>query len=149
MDANELKEWNKIRSRELKEKFLKSQKILFTNYGHREFEVMDFILAEEMLNKYSFEELEEEVLADVELERGNKQNGCLIALVVLQKANGDKTQAGKILQDMRNVMIAYYDYQIEIEEIRSKALRKLDTELEKSKKEKTYDHTEVWKMLDV
>ena len=28
MDANELKEWNKIRSRELKEKFLKSQKIL-------------------------------------------------------------------------------------------------------------------------
>lgn len=26
MDANELKEWNKIRSRELKEKFLKSQK---------------------------------------------------------------------------------------------------------------------------
>ena len=149
MDANELKEWNKIRSRELKEKFLKSKKILFTNYGHREFEVMDFTLAEEMLNKYSFEELEEEVLADVELERGNKQNGCLIALDVLQKANGDKTQAGKILQDMRNVMIAYYDYQIEIEEIRSKALRKLDTELEKSKKEKTYDHTEVWKMLDV
>ena len=149
MDANELKEWNKIRSRELKEKFLKSQKILFTNFGHREFEVMDFTLAEEMLNKYSFEELEEEVLADVELERGNKQNGCLIALVVLQKANGDKTQAGKILQDMRNVMIAYYDYQIEIEEIRSKALRKLDIELEKSKKEKTYDHTEVWKMLDV
>ncbi len=46
-------------------------------------------------------------------------------------------------------MIAYYDYQIEIEEIRSKALRKLDIELEKSKKEKTYDHTEVWKMLDV
>lgn len=27
MDANELKEWNKIRSRELKEKFLTSQKI--------------------------------------------------------------------------------------------------------------------------
>ena len=114
MDANELKEWNKIRSRELKEKFLKSQKILFTNYGHREFEVMDFTLAEEMLNKYSFEELEEEVLADVELERGNKQNGCLIALDVLQKADGDKTQAGKILHEMRNAMIAYYDYQIEI-----------------------------------
>ena len=53
MDANELKEWNKIRSRELKEKFLKSQKILLTDYGHREFEVMDFTLAEEMLNKYS------------------------------------------------------------------------------------------------
>lgn len=132
MDANELKEWNKIRSRELKEKFLKSQKILSTDYSHREFEVMDFTLAEEMLNKYSLEELEGEVLADVELERGNKQNGCLIALDVLHKADGDKTQAGKVLRDMRNAMIAYYDYQIEIEQIRSKALRKLDIELERS-----------------
>lgn len=132
MDANELKEWNKIRSRELKEKFLKSQKILSTDYSHREFEVMDFTLAEEMLNKYSLEELEGEVLADVELERGNKQNGCLIALDALQKADGDKTQAGKVLRDMRNAMIAYYDYHIEIEQIRSKALRKLDIELERS-----------------
>ena len=132
MDANELKEWNKIRSRELKEKFLKSQKILFTDYGHREFEVMDFTLAEEMVNKYSLEELEEEVLADVELERGNKQNGYLIALNVLQKADGDKMQAGRILHDIRNAMIAYYDYQIEIEKLRSKALRKLDVELENS-----------------
>lgn len=132
MDANELKEWNKIRSRELKEKFLKSQKILSTDYSHREFEVMDFTLAEEMLNKYSLEELEGEVLADVELERDNKQNGCLIALDVLQKADGDKTQVGKVLRDMRNAMIAYYDYQIEIEQIRSKALRKLDIELERS-----------------
>lgn len=132
MDANELKEWNKIRSKELKEKFLKSQKILFTDYGNREFEVMDFTLAEEMLNKYSLEELEEEVLADVELERGNKQNGCLIALYVLQKADGDKTQADMILHEIRNTMIAYYDYQIEIEQIRSKALQKLDVELERS-----------------
>lgn len=132
MDANELKEWNKIRSRELKEKFLKSQKILLTDYSHREFEVMDFTLAEEMLNKYSLEELEGEVLADVELERGNKPSGCLIALDVLQKADGDKTQAGMILHDMRNAMIAYYDYHIEIEQIRSKALRKLDIELERS-----------------
>lgn len=132
MDANVLKEWNKIRSRELKEKFLKSQKILSTDYSHREFEVMDFTLAEEMLNKYSLKELEGEVLADVELEKGNKQNGCLIALDVLQKADGDKTQAGKVLRDMRNAMIAYYDYQIEIEQIRSKALRKLDIELERS-----------------
>lgn len=68
----------------------------------------------------------------MELERGNKQNGCLIALDVLQKADGDKTQAGKVLRDMRNAMIAYYDYQIEIEQIRSKALRKLDIELERS-----------------
>ena len=132
MDTNELKEWNKIKSRELKEKFLKSQKILLTDYGHREFEVMDFTLAEEMLNKYSLEELEEEVLADVELERGNKQNGCLIALNVLQKADGDKAQADIILHEIRNTMIAYYDYQIEIEQIRSKALRKLDIELERS-----------------
>lgn len=130
MDANELKEWNKIRSRELKEKFLKSQKILSTDYSHREFEVMDFTLAEEMLNKYSLEELEGEVLADVELERGNKQNGCLIALDVLQKADGDKTEAGKILNEIKNAVVAYYDYQIEIEKIRSKALRKLDNELE-------------------
>ena len=93
---------------------------------------MDFTLAEEMLNKYSLEELEEEVLADVELERGNKQNGCLIALNVLQKADGDKVQADMILHEIRNTMIAYYDYQIEIEQIRSKALRKLDIELESS-----------------
>lgn len=71
-------------------------------------------------------------VADVELERGNKQNGCVIALNVLQKADGDKIQAGMILHDIRNTMIAYYDYQIEIEKIRSKALRKLDIELERS-----------------
>ena len=65
MDANELKEWNKIRSRELKEKFLTSQKNLYTNYGHRELEVMDFTVAGEMLNKYSLDELEKEVLAEV------------------------------------------------------------------------------------
>ena len=132
MDVNELKEWNKIRSRELKEKFLTSQKILYTNYGHRELEVMDFTVAEEMLNKYSLDELEKEVLADVELERGNKPSGCLIALDVLQKADGDKAQADIILHEIRNTMIAYYDYQIEIEQIRSKALRKLDIELERS-----------------
>lgn len=132
MDANELKEWNKIRSRELKEKFLTSQKILYTNYGHRELEVMDFTVAEEMLNKYSLDELEKEILADVELERGNKQSGCLIALDVLQKADGDKTEAGKILQEIKNAVIAYYAYQIEIEKIRSQALRKLDVELENS-----------------
>lgn len=109
MDANELKEWNKIRSRELKEKFLTSQKNLYTNYGHRELEVMDFTVAGEMLNKYSLDELEKEVLADVELERGNKQSGCLIALNVLQKADGDKTEAGKILNEIKNAVIAYYD----------------------------------------
>ena len=130
MDANELKEWNKIRSRELKEKFLTSQKNLYTNYGHRELEVMDFTVAGEMLNKYSLDELEKEVLADVELERGNKQSGCLIALNVLQKADGDKTEAGKILNEIKNAVIAYYDYQIEIEKIRSIALRKLDIESE-------------------
>ena len=34
MDANELKEWNKIRSRELKEKFLKSQNIIETHRNY-------------------------------------------------------------------------------------------------------------------
>lgn len=68
----------------------------------------------------------------MELERGNKQNGCLIALNVLQKADGDKAQADMILHEIRNTMIAYYDYQIEIEQIRSKALQKLDIELERS-----------------
>ena len=75
---------------------------------------MDFTVAGEMLNKYSLDELEKEVLADVELERGNKQSGCLIALNVLQKADGDKTEAGKILNEIKNAVIAYYDYQIEM-----------------------------------
>ena len=66
----------------------------------------------------------------MELERGNKQSGCLIALNVLQKADGDKTEAGKILNEIKNAVIAYYDYQFEIEKIRSKALRKLDIESE-------------------
>ena len=32
MDANGLKEWNKIRSRELKEKFLTSQKLQYVHW---------------------------------------------------------------------------------------------------------------------
>ena len=49
----------------------------------------------------------------------------------------DKTQnysevTKLLVKPIRNTMIAYYDYQIEIEQIRSKALRKLDIELERS-----------------
>ena len=131
MDSNDFKELQIDRSKELKDKFLSSMKVLSSDYEKREYELMNVEFAEEILNKFTLSEIEKAIFADVELEKKNKQNenGFLIALYALRSANGDKIKAGAFLKKLKDTVIAYYDYKINVEKIRTKALSELCNDL--------------------
>ena len=131
MDSNDFKELQIERSKELKDKFLSSLKVLSSDYEKREYELMNVEFAEEILNKFTLSEIEKAIFADVELEKKNKQNenGFLIALYALRSANGDKIKAVSFLKKLKDTVIAYYDYKINVEKIRTKALSELCNDL--------------------
>lgn len=131
MDSNDFKELQIDRSKELKDKFLSSMKVLSSDYEKREYELMNVEFAEEILNKFTLSEIEKAIFADVELEKKNKQNenGFLIALYALRSANGDKIKAVSFLKKLKDTAIAYYDYRINVEKIRTKALSELCNDL--------------------
>lgn len=132
MDSNDFKELQIDRSKELKDKFLSSMKALSTDYEKREYELMNVEFAEEILNKFTLSEIEKAIFVDVELEKEkNKQNenGFLIALYALRSANGDKIKAVSFLKKLKDTVIAYYDYKINVEKIRTKALSELCNDL--------------------
>ena len=131
MDSNDFKELQIDRSKELKDKFLSSMKVLSSDYEKREYELMNLKFAEEILNKFTLSEIEKAIFADVELEKKNKQNenGFLIALYALRSANGDKIKAVSFLKKLKDTAIAYYDYKINVEKIRTKALSELCNDL--------------------
>lgn len=131
MDSNNFKELQIDRSKKLKDKFLSSMKVLSSDYEKREYELMNVEFAEEILNKFTLSEIEKGIFADVELEKKNKQNenGFLIALYALRSANGDKIKAVSFLKELKDTAIAYYDYKINVEKIRTKALSELCNDL--------------------
>lgn len=131
MDSNDFKELQIDRSKELKDKFLSSMKALSSDYEKREYELMNVEFAEEILNKFTMSEIEKAIFADVELEKKNKQNenGFLIALYALRSANGDKIKAVSFLKKLKDTVIGYYDYKINVEKIRTKALSELCNDL--------------------
>lgn len=131
MDSNDFKELQIDRSKELKDKFLSSMKVLSSDYEKREYELMNVEFAEEILNKFTLSEIEKAIFADVELEKKNKQNenGFLIALYALRSANGNKIKAVSFLKKLKDTAIAYYDYKINVEKIRTKALSELCNDL--------------------
>lgn len=131
MDSNDFKELQIDRSKELKDKFLSSMKVLSSDYEKREYELMNVEFAEEILNKFTLSEIEKAIFADVELEKKNKQNenGFLIALYALRSANGDKIKAVSFLKELKDTAVAYYDYKINVEKIRTKALSELCNDL--------------------
>ena len=131
MDSNDFKELQIDRPRELKDKFLSSMKVLSSDYEKREYELMNVEFAEEILNKFTLSEIEKAIFADVELEKKNKQNenGFLIALYALRSADGDKIKAVSFLKKLKDTAIAYYDYKINVEKIRTKALSELCNDL--------------------
>lgn len=69
MDSNDFKELQIDRSKELKDKFLSSLKVLSSDYEKREYELMNVEFAEEILNKFTLSEIEKAIFADVELEK--------------------------------------------------------------------------------
>ena len=95
----------------------------------REVEIMNYKMANEMLSRYSFDELIEHALADAEFDESDCY-GCLLALSILQIANGDKDIAFKRLREDTAIVEAYYGQKMDVELLRFKALSEIKDEIE-------------------
>lgn len=95
----------------------------------REVDIMNYKMANEMLNRYSFDELIEHALVDAEFDESDCY-GCLLALSILQKANGDKNTAFKMLREDTAIVEAYYVQKMDAELLRFKALFEIKEEIE-------------------
>lgn len=94
----------------------------------REVEMMNYKMANEMLTRYSFDELIEHALVDAEFDECDCY-GCLLALSILQKANGDKDTAFKMLREDTAIVEAYYGQKMDAELLRFKALSEIEGQL--------------------
>lgn len=95
----------------------------------REVEMMNYKIANELLTRYSFDELIEHALADAEFDESDCY-GCLLALSILQIANGDKDIAFKMLREDTAIVEAYYGQKMDVELLRFKALSEIKDEIE-------------------
>lgn len=95
----------------------------------REVEMMNYKMANEMLTRYSFDELIEHALVDAEFDESDCY-GCLLALSILQIANGDKDIAFKMLREDTAIVEAYYGQKMDVELLRLKALSEIKEALE-------------------
>lgn len=95
----------------------------------REVEIMNYKMANEMLSRYSFDELIEHALADAEFDESDCY-GCLLALSILKKANGDKDTAFKMLREDMAIVEAYYGQKMDVEFLQLKALSEIKDEIE-------------------
>lgn len=95
----------------------------------REVEIMNYKMANEMLTRYSFDELIEHALVDVEFDECDCY-GCLLALSILQRASGDKDIASKMLREDTAIVEAYYGQKMDAELLRFKALSEIKDEIE-------------------
>ena len=96
----------------------------------REVEIMNYKMANEMLSMYSFDELIEHALADAEFDESDCY-GCLLALSILQIANGDKDIAFKMLREDTAIVEAYYGQKMDAELLRFKALSEIEGQLKR------------------
>lgn len=94
----------------------------------REVEMMNYKMAKEMLTRYSFDELIEHALVDAEFDESDCY-GCLLALSIFQKANGDKDTAFKMLREDTAIVEAYYGQKMDAELLRFKALSEIEGQL--------------------
>lgn len=99
----------------------------------REVDMMNYKMANEMLSRYSFDELIEHALAEAEFDESDCY-GCLLALSMLQKANGDKDTAFKMLREDTAIVEAYYGQKMDVELLRLKALSEIKDEIEGNSK---------------
>lgn len=95
----------------------------------REVEMMNYKMANEMLTRYSLDELIEHALVDAEFDESDCY-GCLLALSILQNANGDMDTAFKMLREDTAIVEAYYGQKMDVELLRFKALSEIKDEIE-------------------
>lgn len=134
MDQKILKKFKNGKLDQINKQMSVSRNKMDDHITQREVEMMNYKMANEMLTRYSFDELIEHALVNAEFDESDCY-GCLLALSVLQKANGDKDTAFKMLHEDTAIVEAYYVQKMDAELLRFKALSEIKDEIEgKSKR---------------
>ena len=129
MDQKILEKFKSDKQNQINKQMNASRNKMDGHITQREVEMMNYNMANEMLTRYSFDELIEHALADAELDESDCY-GCLLALSILQIANGDKNIAFKMLREDTAIVEAYYGQKMDVELLRFKALTEIKDEIE-------------------
>lgn len=129
MDQRILEKFKSAKQDQINKQMGVSRNKMDDHITQREVELMNYKMANEMLSRYSFDELIEHALADAELDESDCY-GCLLALSILQIANGDKNTAFKMLREDTAIVEAYYGQKMDAELLRFKALSEIKDEIE-------------------
>lgn len=129
MDQKILEKFKSDKQNQINKQMNASRNKMDGHITQREVEMMNYKMANEMLTRYSFDELIEHALADAELDESDCY-GCLLALSILQIANGDKNIAFKMLREDTAIVEAYYGQKMDVELLRFKALTEIKDEIE-------------------
>lgn len=129
MDQRILEKFKSAKQDQINKQINVSRNKMDDHITQREVEIMNYKIANEMLTRYSFDELIEHALADAEFDESDCY-GCLLALSMLQKANGDKDTAFKMLREDTAIVEAYYGQKMDVELLRLKALSEIKDEIE-------------------
>lgn len=128
MDQKILEKFKNGKLDQINKQMSASRNKMDNHITQREVEIMNYKMANEMLSRYSFDELIVHALADAKFDE-NDCYGCLLALSVLQKANGDKDTAFKMLREDIAIVEAYYGQKMDAELLRFKALSEIEGQL--------------------
>ena len=128
MDQKILEKFKSDKQNQINKQMNASRNKMDGHITQREVEMMNYKMANEMLTRYSFDELIEHALADAELDESDCY-GCLLALSILQIANGDKNIAFKMLREDTAIVEAYYGQKMDVELLRFKALSEIEGQL--------------------
>lgn len=128
MDQKILEKFKSDKQDQINKQMSASRNKMDDHISQREVEMMNYKIANEMLTRYSFDELIEHALVDAEFDESDCY-GCLLALSILQKANGDKNTAFKMLREDTAIVEAYYGQKMDAELLRFKALSEIEGQL--------------------
>lgn len=128
MDQRILEKFKSAKQDQINKQMSVSRNKMDDHITQREVEIMNYKMANEMLTRYSFDELIEHALVDAEFDESDCY-GCLLALNILQKANGDKDTAFKMLREDTAIVEAYYGQKMDAELLRFKALSEIEGQL--------------------
>lgn len=128
MDQKILEKFKNGKLDQINKQMSASRNKMDNHITQREVEIMNYKMANEMLTRYSFDELIEHALVDAEFDESDCY-GCLLALSILQNANGDKDTALKMLREDTAIVEAYYGQKMDVELLRFKALSEIEGQL--------------------
>lgn len=129
MDQRILEKFKSAKQDQINKQMSVSRNKMDDHITQREVEIMNYKMANEMLTRYSFDELIEHALVDAEFDESDCY-GCLLALSILQRTSGDKDIASKMLREDTAIVEAYYGQKMDAELLRFKVLSEIKDEIE-------------------